>query len=267
MVIDPPTLKPYTGYIKYKDGLLIIMNRKFSQFLKMVGQLGICLMLASCSMSPDSDYENVFRFQLTQMVADNDRHEVYFKFHDSVKYDKRLRTQIGHLMVSNKANMDLHLFNYDILCGLIKTQSDEAIASIHILGKPYEILDWSNPFLDAFEYRLNFPPKTRTTLPLDLDIRYAARELLDSVTGQEVKVNVEIYPCNLHTGTHESRQGRSTREKPSGISRSIHLRKTCLMTSPHHVAAWDNFYLTGTPNKKGNRRNSSRCLSLKASVW
>ncbi len=166
-----------------------------------MGQLAMCLMLTSCSMSPDPDYENAFRFQLTQMVADNDRHEVYFKFLDSVKYDKRLRTQIGHLVVSNKANIDLHMFNYSTLCGLIKTQSDEAIAPVHILGKPYEILDWSNPFLDAFEYRLNFPPKTRTTLPLDLDIRYAASDLLDSVMGPEVKVNVEIYPCNFTPGT------------------------------------------------------------------
>jgi len=168
------------------------------------------MLFSGCTRRPNPVKGNSFRFKLNQMTAKNEKFEISYAFReDPICYTPQANIYpIGHMVVANKDDKVLKLFESSKFIALIKTSNDEALANVQLDVSPYKVLDWSNMMLDAFEYRVDIPAGKTVRLPLHLDVRYASGEVIQRTIGNESEITVEIYPCNFIVGLNKEGSDR-----------------------------------------------------------
>lgn len=168
--------------------------------------LSLCiaaLLLSGCSHRPNPVNGNSFHFKLDKMTANNKKFEISYAFReDAICYTPSANIYpIGHMVLVNKDDKTLKLFDSDLFIALLKMSDDEVLAAVRLKSGAYSVLNWYNELLDSYEYRLDIPAKQTVRIPLRLDVRYAAEKVIRQTIGKDSEITVEVYPCDFGPGS------------------------------------------------------------------
>ena len=158
--------------------------------------LTCCSLVTNCSYNLTPLIANKHKLTVDQAELDNKKLKIEYELEPQLRYEKgKEYYPIGHMVVTNKSNFTLKLYNsHYSSVALLKTRDDEVLANVTTIGEGYKVLDTWKWLFDVRTYRLDLPSNTTVKLPLKLNLSYAPEEVIKKAIQNQKSITIELYP-------------------------------------------------------------------------